>query len=197
MSKMDPGQNPYAAPPLVASADLPPQIEKQTGIWRSGKLLVMHKGSYLPDICVKSNEPATRRLQRKLTWHHPMLTLSILVNLLLYLVLVLVFQEKAIVYVPMTEEWFRRRRRHMLAGWFFGLTGFGFLIGGILIVDVDSQLGVASLLGGLAVMIMAAIIGVSAVRMVHPKKMTKEYIWLKGVCAAYLDRLPECPMELR
>ncbi len=74
--------NPYAAPqvanPFAVGAE--PKVVGFPGLWRQGNLLVLHKAAPLPDICVKSNLPASRRLKRNLQWHHPAVYLALLVN---------------------------------------------------------------------------------------------------------------------
>ena len=78
--------NPYAAPqggsPFGANPNQPqwqaPAPAAEAGVWRDGRLLVMHKSAQLPDRCVKSNQPADGRLLRKMYWHHPLIFLSLL-----------------------------------------------------------------------------------------------------------------------
>lgn len=59
--------NPYAAPQHGIVVN-PPAVDPSGGVWRDGKLLVMHKKAVLPDRCVKCNQPAGgRRLKRSLS----------------------------------------------------------------------------------------------------------------------------------
>src|SRR5687768_6974211 len=69
----DQAPNPYAAPqqPDLYSQSVPNKISPYAGLWREGNVMVMHKLAPLPDICLKSNQPAVGRLKRKLSWHHP------------------------------------------------------------------------------------------------------------------------------
>ncbi|MCA9220159.1 MAG: hypothetical protein KDA71_07505, partial [Planctomycetales bacterium] len=64
-----PGGNPYAAPRAhqqpapMQPMYTPPQ--GMVGVWRYGTTLVMHKDAKLPDVCVKSNEPAHGRTLKR------------------------------------------------------------------------------------------------------------------------------------
>ena len=48
----------------------PPQLRSDT-LYRQGNLLVFQKYAPLPNICLKSNQPATGQLKRSLSWHPP------------------------------------------------------------------------------------------------------------------------------
>src|SRR6476660_2337793 len=103
--------NPYASPREVGNY---PQLaigHPFAGLWRHGDMLVMHRLAPLPDICVKSNEPATRRLRRSLSWHHPAIFLLLLISPLIYIIVALILRKSATLYIPLTDEWFARRRR--------------------------------------------------------------------------------------
>jgi hypothetical protein len=65
--------NPYAAPQAAGYQPNLPGVGNSpfAGLWRQGHVLVMHKAAPLPDICLLSNQPATRRLKRTMNWHHP------------------------------------------------------------------------------------------------------------------------------
>src|SRR5438445_9109093 len=104
-------RNPYASPreagynPGQAVFNAP-----FAGLWAQGDLLVMHKLAPLPDICLKSNLPSTRRLKRSLSWHHPGYYFFILLHILIYIIVALIVRKSATIYVPLTDEWFIRRR---------------------------------------------------------------------------------------
>lgn len=191
--------NPYAAP--QTGGYLPPtqpaNLAPFAGLWRQGNLLVMHKNAPLPDICLKSNQPAQRRLRRKLQWHNPWVGLSILIALPVYIVLAVILTKRATIYIAMTDEWFNRRRTRLLVAWFSGLVCLGMIVLGIgLALETEeamySLLIVLGILGGLV----ALIAGQAAVAMVRPQRMTDEYIWLKGVHRSFLDRLDVWPYNI-
>lgn len=157
-------------------------------------MLVMHRNAELPDRCVKSNEPANgRKLKRKLTWHHPAVFLALLANLLIYAILASVLSKRATIYIGLSEKWFAKRRRRMLISWLIVLVSCG--IFGVAIAMIDQLEDVAPLLMVLAFIgaLFSGIYGLIACRLVHPKKMTDEHIWLKGVHPDFLRSLPAWP----
>ncbi len=178
--------NPYQSPqaPIVK-----PAVVESGGLWRSGKLLVMRKDAQLPDRCVKSNEPTTRRLKRKLTWHHPAVYLGLLANILIYAILAICMQKRATIEIPLTDEWFSRRRRTILIGWGSVILSIGLFIVSAIGLDSNSLFGwamfvsVITFFGG-------AIYGLVASRMVSPTKIDDAHVWLKGVNREFLDDLP-------
>lgn len=193
----DQAVNPYAATPVGFAQPMPPKPTAFAGLWRQGNVLVMHKLAPLPDICLKSNQPATRRLKRNLSWHHPALAITILAGLLVYVVLALILTKRATIHVPLTEEWFERRKRRMLFAWGVGLVCLAMMVGSIFLVAQTDEPGYLILmligfLGGLIVLIA----GQAAVGMVSPNRMTDEYIWLKGVHPDFLNRLEVWPYRI-
>lgn len=182
--------NPYATP--VEAGYAPPQLRLAdspfAGLWRQGDLLVMHKAAPLPDICVKSNQPATRRLKRKLSWHHPAIYLVILAHVLIYAIVAMIVRKTATIHIPLTEEWFAKRRRRMFFAWGTALLSMVLFVATGFFLD-SHEFAFLGLLVGLALGLGAAIYGVTACRLVVPKRMTDEYIWLKGVHHDFLARL--------
>jgi hypothetical protein len=183
--------NPYAAPQQPAGYQLVPAPGGQlAGLWRQGNILVMHRAAPLPDICVKSNLPAQRRLKRNLQWHHPALALLILIGILVYVVVAVILTKRATIMLPLTEEWYARRQRRLLIAWSWGLVSLALIVGGIaLAIQTDrGEFGLAALAGfvsGLA----ALIYGQYACSLVRPKRMTDQYIWLLGAHPDFLNRL--------
>lgn len=162
------------------------------GLWRKGNLLVMHKSAQLPDVCVKSGEPAVRRLKRNLQWYHPAINFTLLLALLLYIILVAVLSQRATIYIGLSEKWFQKRRLAIILGWLFGLGGTAMFFGSFALVETVDWWGVITLLG-LAAFLFGLIYGQYGSRMVHPKKIDEQYIWLKGVHPSVLAKLPEWP----
>lgn len=182
--------NPYATPVEVGYR--PPQSPVAdspfAGLWRQGDLLVMHKAAPLPDICLKSNEPATERLKRKLSWHHPAIYLVILAHILIYLVIALIVRKTATIYIPLTEDWYRRRQRRMLFSW--STVVLSLVLGVLSGYFADThQLAPLGILAAIVLGLGGAIYGTVSCRLVVPKRMTDDYIWLKGVHHDFLARL--------
>jgi hypothetical protein len=185
--------NPYAAPQRAwehPAQAAPQPLHPLAGLWRQGNLLVMHKSAPLPDICVKSNQPATRRLQRKLQWHHPAVALSILIAVPVYVILALVLMKRATIMLPLSDEWYERRKRRLIFAWGSGLLCLGLIVVGFVLgVQVDNGgyllLSLMGFVGGIA----ALIYGQYACAMVRPTRITDQYVWLKGVHPDFLQRL--------
>jgi hypothetical protein len=182
--------NPYATP--IEAGYAPPHVHFAAspfaGLWRQGNLLVMHKAAPLPDICLKSNEPATRRLKRKLSWHHPAIYLVILAHLLIYIVVALIVRKTATIHIPLTEDWYQRRQRRMFFAWAMILLSALLLVASIVFFE-SHELAPLGIIAAILLGLGAAIYGLVACRLVAPKRMTDEYIWLKGVHHDFLARL--------
>lgn len=181
--------NPYAAP--REATEVAPQLLDAApfaGLWRQGNLMVMHKHAPLPDICLKSNLPATHRLKRSLSWHHPALILLVLIGVLIYAIVALIVRKTATIQIPLTEEWFHRRRRRMIFAWSMFLSAMA-LIPIAAFYGEQADWAPVAVIAAILLMIGAAIYGLVACRLVSPNRMTDTYIWLKGVHPDYLDRL--------
>jgi hypothetical protein len=192
--------NPYLAPQpakyAAPSAPAPPP-GKYPGLWREGNILVMHKLAPLPDICLLSNQPAERRLKKKLQWHHPAIALSILAGVLIYVVLAMILTKRATIQMPLTQDWYDRRQRRLMFAWGVGLACIALMVIGIVLTAQTDHpeyllLVLAGFIGGLITLIA----GQALIGLVAPKRMTDEYIWLKGVNPAFLDRLEVWPYRI-
>jgi hypothetical protein len=191
--------NPYAAPQAVGfqPAQALGAAGKFPGLWRQGNLLVMHKLAPLPDICLLSNQPATRRLKRNLQWHHPLIALSILAGVLIYVILALILTKRATIHIPLTDDWYERRKRRLIFSWVAGLVFLAMMIVGFaLAISLDdgtyALLIPVGFIGGL----IALVAGTSLCGLVHPKRITDEYVWLKGVHPDFLNRLEVWPWNV-
>lgn len=185
----EPQFNPYAAPtmpqPMQAAGNY------QGGVWRKGNVLVLHQRAQLPQICVKSGTPATTWLKRDLSWHHPLCYLALLGGLIPFVVIALIVTKKATVHVGLCEEWAARRKRWLTIGWSTALLGVALLIGGIVLAANEFQMGIIGVPIGIVVMLIGGIAGSIGSRIVTPKKITDEYVWMKGVHPDVLNLFPE------
>lgn len=190
---MSASENPYA-PPLTSPIIYEAQIVENLGLWRKGRLLVMHKSAQLPARCVKSNVPAERRLKRSLHWHHPAIYLSILISILVYVILALVLRKSATIYVGLSDEWFAKRHRAIFVGWLLVLASIAMIVAGIGMAgqgDAFPWLIAASPL----VFLFGAIYGLLAARMIVAMRISDTHVWLKGVHPSFLADLPEWPYQ--
>jgi len=155
-------------------------------LWRSERVLVMSQGGTLPDRCVKCNAPANgQRLLRKLYWHSPYIYLVILVNLLVYAVVAIIVRKRARVEIGLCENHRRHRRLAIGLAWLMVLLGIGGIVAGV----ANSSVGLG-LLGGL-LLVVGPVLGAIKGPVVSAKRIDSNFVWIKGVCPAYLDALPE------
>jgi uncharacterized membrane protein len=148
----------------------------------------VHKAAPLPDICLKSNTKATRRLPRSLSWHHPAIFILVFVSPLIYIIVALIVRKTATIQMPLSEEWYARRRQRMAIAWSIVLASVVLFFLGIFLADqveLAPLLAVAAIFGLLG----AAIYGLIACRLITPQRITDEYVWIKGAHPDFLNRL--------
>lgn len=180
--------NPYAAPQVGGYQPSMPVVGNHpfAGLWRQGNLLVMHKLAPLPEICLLSNQPATRRLKRTMYWHHPAIYIA-MISPVIYIILALIFQKNATIEIALTEEWFARRRRRLFFAWGVGLLGLGLFTSAIALGNSD--LTPWALLFASVLSLAALIYGLIACRLITPQRITDQYVFVSGVHLEFLDRL--------
>jgi len=200
--------NPYAAPAEwdpadandgVPMAELVDDAGRAIGMWRRGRVLIMHRHAHLPHRCVKTNRPTApdERWRHTFTWCHPAVFLGLLVNLLLLLILYLIFRKKATIELGVNRARLVRRRRALLGGWLLFLAGFvGFI--GFCVVSADAGPEASTTLGLVAVgWLVAGLCGLIWAAwgsyIVGVKRIDAHYVWLGGVHPDYLAVLPEWP----
>jgi hypothetical protein len=190
-----PEVNPFASPSTVECAAPVAAEEWQTKcLYRQGRLLVMHKKAVLPDRCVKSNRPAAGRLKRKLSWHHPVLYILVVSDIVVYVVLALLLRKRATIDVGLSDEWFRKRRRAITAGWTLFIGGLAMLIVGIASAAQHRWVAIAIPLG-LFIALAGTIYGLRVAGIVRAKQVTNHFIWLAGVHPDFLASLPIWPYK--
>jgi len=169
-------------PPPTGSSHLPAQ-----GVWRSKSTLVMSKDAELPNRCIKCNQPASQRLKRKLTWHHPALYIIAPLALLIYLIVAMVVRKQATVLVPLCELHLANRRRAVLITWAIFILAIASFAAAIFLSENTF------ILVGVVFIFAAIIYGVIALRVVAPSKIDEYYVWLTGISKGYLETLPQWP----
>ena len=208
--------DPYAAPAII---DKPvPRVQPDTQIYRQGNMLVFHKDTVLPERCVRTNLPTTHKVKRLILKRKRIrigqicfFLLWLLVNLLMpsrisfpgysiiqTLLLVLIIyipSNTVIIKIGLSEsESLKQNRLIVLAG-FLLLLGtavlfFYYMEGRFL----SSPLGILALSSGLAIVgaLVAAYYGYKS----QSGKSRCDYIYMNGVCPAYLDEYEQVPNDL-
>jgi len=171
-----------------------PDARPGHGIWRDGGRLVMTKDAQLPYICIKTNEPADAWLRRKLYWHKSWIYLLVLVSLWVYVIVALIVREKADIQVGLCRERIVRRRWMIAGAWLAVVSGVVLIFAGIANAQPGNSAWLISIVGLIA-LVAGALVGATLARIVVPVRITKEYVWLKGVHPGFLTTLPEFPGE--
>ena len=154
-------------------------------VWRNHAVLIMTRQALLPDRCIKCNEPAGRKLKRRVSWHHPALYILILGGALFYVLLALIMRKTAIIEVGLCEDHSAVRRRDIVITWTLGLLSLGSFF-------VASQLEDLTFAGIGGLLILAtAVYGAVRVNLVAPTKIDENFVWLKGFGSNYLADFPE------
>ena len=182
--------NPYAAPKseIMEQAH---HLAEEGGLWRDGPLLVIRKGTELPDRCLKCNGPAEGyRLKRTLSWHRPAWYLLVLFNLIIYVIVALCVRWTAKVAAPLCPRHRSKRRRAIAVGWLGSLAGIGLMVVGAS-VPIDGIIIGAVVVVGLVLFLASLIYGMATSQMVVPKRIDKNFVWLKKVSPDFLAALPD------
>ena len=181
--------NPYAvttANPHMVPADY------SNAIFQSGNLLILHKTAILPDRCVKSNEPTEHRLRRNLIWHHPLVYLVILVNLIIYVIVAMIVRKTAVLQIPLAKRYKSKRIRNMLIAWGMVFAGVGSLIIGA-VISTPQQPAIPLFLLCPILLIGGALFGIFGCRVVYAKKIDDHFVWLAGTCDEFRAQFPSWP----
>jgi hypothetical protein len=156
-----------------------------TSVWRSGANIVMGHTSALPDRCVKCNTNVNEKMKRTLYWHPPLVFALVLFNLIIYAVVAVIVRKKAVIHVGLCPEHRHSRKIAIAVSWGLVLLSFAALFIGI----TNDWMWVA--LSFPIILIGALIYGSIKTRILAPKKIDKDFVWVKGACPEYLAALPE------
>lgn len=169
-----PDTNPYAASAVAKPQAEPAALGVGIGVWRDGDFLVLHREAVLPDICLRTGLPATRRLAHKIAFGGSFFRPGVAVT----------------IEPPLCKQQYFL----VQAGWWLlalGVTGlFGLAIAvatltrlrppdaGPLILTVMVLLGVVLVTGGLLC------------EVVYVRRWRGDYVWLRGASGRFLEKLP-------
>ena len=156
-----------------------------TAVWSEGNLVVARKGAQLPYLCVKCGAPAEGKLlRRKYYWHLPIIYLTILAGLLIYVIVALCVRESGTVEIGLCRV-HRNRRRVGIA------VGLGGLFAGIGLFIAAAILEEGYLVPlGILVLLVGSIAGLLMARVLSPTKIDTQFLWLRGAGPAFLQTLP-------
>lgn len=197
---------PMATPaPLLAYA-VPTAYQQNvagSAAWQEGNTLVVLKGTYVCDRCVKCGQPAAGGpIKRTLYWHPWGYYLIILIGLplyalgvLLYVLVALMVREKGTVFVGLCAAHRKRRLIGLLSAWTLALGGIALMCSGA--INPPRSTGGSSsstvqmwfVLGGMTMLLGGIVVGF-ALPIVRARKIDQHYIWLRGAGREFLATLP-------
>ncbi len=179
----------------VLAGQLGPDSRPSSGVWRDGNRLVMSKDAQLPYVCIKTNKAADGWLRRKLSWHTPWIYLSILLGLLFYVILALVLRHTADIRIGLCRERINRRRWTIAGAGWTAIVGTALMVIGIANSRPDNSAWIVTIIVGALTLLAGLLVGAIFVPIVTPARITKQYVWLKGVHPVFLASLPPFPGE--
>lgn len=173
--------NPYAAPQNQDAVDQN-SVAKRCGVWRHGKLLVIHKDALPPARCVLCNAPASRRLTFKLRWNDPS-----------YFFRSPLLEKNAKLKLGVCDRHRRRRSRvRAICGLLIAMGASLMVVGMAYGVehwpDPWPLLCLAS--GFLPALLAAAAYDFTSASPLKVQRIDQAFIWLKGAAPAFLADLP-------
>ncbi len=175
---------PPPVPPEPMSTAFAPAPPPDLG-HRVGRILIVPRKAALPFRCIKCGGPAEGKpLKRVLYWHSPLIYLTILAGLLIYVVLALVLRQTAAYHVGLCRAHRARRRWGILLGWLSVPAGLG--MAALAIDQEDPVLGVAAFVVFVGLIIAGALIA----RVIWPSRIDERFAWIKGAGEGYLSAFP-------
>ena len=97
--------------------------------------------------------------------------------------------------MPLSDEWFARRRRSIVVAWGIVLSSIALFFLGVSTVESQGWAPFV-LIASIFVFLGGLIYGLVAVRLVTAQRISDEYVWLKGVHPRFLDRLEIWPYNV-
>ena len=170
------------APPRAAVEDR----DAAGQMWREGKLLVLSKDAHFPDRCIKCNAPSVAPMRRcPVTWHSPWWYLLLFLAVLLYAIVAMIVQKRAVFFVGLCARHQKRVLWGRVIGW--GGLAVELLLVGAALVAIDSDYALVAL-ALLAPWLIATIV---VNRLVLAQRIDDRYVRLKGCGPEFLRSLPE------
>jgi hypothetical protein len=128
--------------------------------------------------------------RKTLQWHQPAIYAVLLFNVIIYAIVAMIVRKSARVEFALCKMHQARRRRRILITWTIVLAGLATLIYGI--YDAansrsSDSIGPLSITGGILILLAGAIYGIYAVRVLYPKKIDANFVWIGGASPAYID----------
>ena len=188
--------NPYAAPKAeVLNKDA--HLDAYNEAWRDGKTLVVRKEAELLDRCLKCAAPAEGyrdRFSRTVSWHRRIWFLLLFIYWPLYLIAYFIVRHRARLTVALCPLHRRKRARAITVAWLCSIVGVGSMIV-VMMMPVHETITDPpppfAFFAGLLLFFVGLVVGVNGSKVLVPKRIDRDFVWLSRVSPDYLATLPE------
>lgn len=197
--------NPYAATIVEQPVNAAPVLGGMNGLWRQGKLIVVHPLAEMPPICVRTGTAGFKSVKQKLEWRPAWVYLGLLGGVLPLLVLSLILTRRRTLSPWLSEEAYARRRRFLNLAWGGALLGLAMIVLCItLAAGFHDSLPIGLRDGTYATLAIGGTIGILAGILVgnfsspilKAKLIHEHYSLMAGASEEFLQYLEEFPNEL-
>lgn len=166
------------------------------GMWRDGKYLVVRRGAVFPDVCIKSNLPAHGgRVVQVIEWHPRAWYAIRLLHPAADAAIWAFATRKATLEVGLSKAWLRKRLRGRVFGGTVIAGGFAAMVAALVWMTKAFEQGMLLFLVGMFVMFAGLVYAMSANVLVSARRMSQDYIWLRGIHRDFLACCPVWPGE--
>ena len=123
--------NPYAAPVAGGHAHTGAPGAAGQDFWREGELLVVRKGTHLPDVCLATGQPTGGNVKTKtLQWMPPWIGVVFVLSWPIGLILMLILRKKGQLTYFLSQQAEEKRKKGIMIGIgliiaFFASVGIG------------------------------------------------------------------------
>jgi hypothetical protein len=165
-----------------------PMAEGLSNARTDGKYVVVPvEGARLPLRCVKTNAPVTaaEAKPKTLYWYPPLLAITILLNLLIFLILYLIFRKRVQLDIPLSAAGRSQLRKHAAIAWLEILIAVACFITGLVEPSLAWLIAPAFVL-----FITGMLYGNYKATKLRVAKLRQGEVWLAGTCPEFRASLP-------
>lgn len=174
-----------AANPLYAAPLSDLETDVLGEVTRKKRYVITAPNTQWPSRCYKCNEPTELKKETKLTYVNPFVYLSILITFLLTIVLVLIFQKKFKLKVPLCEKHIRKRKIFLVTQWVSATAALFVCIGGLMLFN-NGTMSFIGMWSFFVVLVFSCFTKVA-----YATKFVNGQLWMKGAGKKFLKSLPE------
>jgi hypothetical protein len=158
-------------------------------VWVDGKSVVANDGALFPPRCYKCNAPVSGApIKTKLYWHNPLYLLTIFISIIVYIIVALIVRKRATIEVFVCPEHRHRRRMAVIVCWVLLILGVVLIASGLANTNTAWISGI-----GLLVLIAGIVAGMGWGRLVIPRRIKDNVVWMRGAGKEFCASLPPWP----